>query len=277
MHVSGKVFTFYSMKMGVGRSMALASTAWILARKGNRVLVIDWDFDNPGIFRYFNTPSSENEVVKSSPGLIDLCWEAVRAGGRQHKDILGKDSGYVSSPISAYITSLHHEFGKDGKVDIMPAGQQDRKFNVRLRYFSWSEFSDRFDGKAIFEAMFDWMVAEYDYVLIDSLNGRVRSSELFPFARTDKLVVCFTFDQDSINTTAQAAAFIKSRMAPKLQVFPTPMRVQYAETALLNQLRAMAQHVFAPHPTYVSQGDRKQYWGVVEIPEVPSYAYALVL
>ncbi|RMH39298.1 MAG: hypothetical protein D6694_11330, partial [Gammaproteobacteria bacterium] len=35
---------FYSVKGGVGRSTALAATAWYLAKKGKRVLVIDMDF-----------------------------------------------------------------------------------------------------------------------------------------------------------------------------------------------------------------------------------------
>ncbi|RMH40429.1 MAG: ParA family protein, partial [Gammaproteobacteria bacterium] len=35
---------FFSVKGGVGRSTALAATAWYLAKKGKRVLVIDMDF-----------------------------------------------------------------------------------------------------------------------------------------------------------------------------------------------------------------------------------------
>ena len=37
----GKIVTFYSFKGGVGRTMALANVAWILASNGLRVLVAD--------------------------------------------------------------------------------------------------------------------------------------------------------------------------------------------------------------------------------------------
>jgi cellulose biosynthesis protein BcsQ len=45
----GKIITFYSYKGGTGRSMALANVAWILASKGMRVLMVDWDGRPAGI------------------------------------------------------------------------------------------------------------------------------------------------------------------------------------------------------------------------------------
>ncbi len=40
---------FFSIKGGVGRSTALAATAWALAQAGKRVLVIDLDLESPGL------------------------------------------------------------------------------------------------------------------------------------------------------------------------------------------------------------------------------------
>ncbi|GAA0776802.1 AAA family ATPase [Castellaniella ginsengisoli] len=40
---------FFSIKGGVGRSTALAATAWHLAQSGNRVLVLDLDLESPGL------------------------------------------------------------------------------------------------------------------------------------------------------------------------------------------------------------------------------------
>ena len=50
-HRNGRVLTFYSYKGGTGRSMALANVGWILASAGKRVLLIDWDFEAPGLHR----------------------------------------------------------------------------------------------------------------------------------------------------------------------------------------------------------------------------------
>lgn len=40
---------FFSIKGGVGRSTALAATAWTLAQAGKRVLVLDLDLESPGL------------------------------------------------------------------------------------------------------------------------------------------------------------------------------------------------------------------------------------
>jgi hypothetical protein len=40
---------FFSIKGGVGRSTALAATAWSLAQAGQRVLVLDLDLESPGL------------------------------------------------------------------------------------------------------------------------------------------------------------------------------------------------------------------------------------
>jgi hypothetical protein len=40
---------FFSIKGGVGRSTALAATAWSLAQAGKRVLVLDLDLESPGL------------------------------------------------------------------------------------------------------------------------------------------------------------------------------------------------------------------------------------
>src|SRR5687768_18601726 len=75
--MSGSVITFYSYKGGVGRSMALANIAVLLARRGHRVLAVDWDPEAPGLERYFSYFSLENEAA----GLLRMFAGA--SGGRK--------------------------------------------------------------------------------------------------------------------------------------------------------------------------------------------------
>lgn len=46
---AGAIVTFYSFKGGVGRTTALVSCAWQLARENKRVVVIDLDLEAPGL------------------------------------------------------------------------------------------------------------------------------------------------------------------------------------------------------------------------------------
>ncbi len=69
------VVTFYSFKGGVGRSMALVNVAAELARRGERVLVVDFDLEAPGLDTFDITASRE-----SGRGLLDLVCDFRRSG-----------------------------------------------------------------------------------------------------------------------------------------------------------------------------------------------------
>jgi MinD-like ATPase involved in chromosome partitioning or flagellar assembly len=70
--MNASIVTFYSYKGGVGRSMALANVAVLLARRSLKVLAVDWDLEAPGLepyFSYFNIPPG-------GPGLLRMFMEA---------------------------------------------------------------------------------------------------------------------------------------------------------------------------------------------------------
>jgi hypothetical protein len=71
------IYTFYSYKGGVGRSMALANVAEYLYRKGLKVVIIDWDLEAPGLESFFYDPKEKEgeeqlSQIRSQLGLIDL-------------------------------------------------------------------------------------------------------------------------------------------------------------------------------------------------------------
>jgi MinD-like ATPase involved in chromosome partitioning or flagellar assembly len=72
-----QIITFYSYKGGVGRTMALVNAAYVLAREGYRVLMVDLDLEAPGMTHFF----AESIRSQKSQGLrdsIDLLLEAKR-------------------------------------------------------------------------------------------------------------------------------------------------------------------------------------------------------
>jgi len=71
------IYTFYSYKGGVGRSMAMANVAEHLYRRGLRVVMIDWDLEAPGLESFFydvsETKGQEGvKAIRARLGLVDL-------------------------------------------------------------------------------------------------------------------------------------------------------------------------------------------------------------
>lgn len=105
---------FYSVKGGVGRSTAVAVTAWHLARQGKNVLVLDLDLESPGVSANL---LSEERMPKH--GLVDwLVEELVENGDAVKNDLTG-------------ISDLSKEL--DGEIRVVPAyGKQPGEYISKL-------------------------------------------------------------------------------------------------------------------------------------------------
>lgn len=84
---------FFGVKGGVGRSSALTALALHLSNQGKRVLVIDADFESPGV-----SSSLLDVNVKPDFGLID--WFAAEALGYEELEDFAQQKIVETSPLS---------------------------------------------------------------------------------------------------------------------------------------------------------------------------------
>jgi cellulose biosynthesis protein BcsQ len=144
------VVTFYSYKGGVGRTMALVNTAAVLALRGRKVLIVDFDLEAPGISTY-----SPFSGLTNAKGVVE----------------------YVSEYIESAIAPKVREFIVESKLGsasvwAMPAGKRDREYSTRLNSIDWQALYAVQSGYLFFEDLKQqWREQEFDYVLIDSRTG----------------------------------------------------------------------------------------------------------
>jgi cellulose biosynthesis protein BcsQ/tetratricopeptide (TPR) repeat protein len=306
----GRVLTFYSYKGGTGRSMALANVAWILASAGRKVLVIDWDLEAPGLHRYFR-PFLIDDELAASDGLIELvdnyANEAIRP---VDPDAPPAPDWYIAyADFRDYVVSVNFDyFPGGGKIDFLPAGRQNDRYAITVNSFNWQNFYDRLGGGGFFEAVKTQARAHYDYVLIDSRTGVSDTAGICSVQMPDSLVVCFTYNNQSIKG-AVAVAQSAVRMRRKLdeqrreqrravaaavagdnrqpfavedtpapyRMFPVGMRVDAGESDRLAVRQWFARASFADLVTHIPASSLHEYWTGVEIPQTPFYAYEEVL
>ncbi|NJP23285.1 FxSxx-COOH system tetratricopeptide repeat protein [Microbispora hainanensis] len=269
---NGHIVTFYSYKGGTGRTMALANTAWILASNGHRVLVVDWDLESPGLHKFFR-PFLDGDMISGTTGVIDLIKEFAWAATRPEPRPADWHTRYAD--VGRHVLSVEWpHFPDGGSLDFLPAGRQNRDYSSLVSTFDWDNFYERLGGGQFLDALRVDMRRGYDYVLIDSRTGLSDIADICTVHFPDTVVTCFTLSDQSIEGAARVASEIAERFPDRrIRILPVPMRVDDAEKEKLDAGRAFARSQFEGFPSDLGQDQAGSYWGAVEIPYKPFYAY----
>ncbi|GAA2868154.1 hypothetical protein Acy02nite_09290 [Actinoplanes cyaneus] len=270
----GQIITFYSFKGGVGRTMALANVAWILAGTGRRVLTVDWDLESPGLHRYYS-PFLADRDLRQSPGVIDMITRFERRAGEAESRGEGLRSEEIRrlTRIQEYATSLErYEFPRGGSIDFVPSGRQAPEYSDTVSNFDWETFYSRLNGAEFLVSLAQDMREHYDVVLIDSRTGLSDNAGICTVTLPDTVVNCFAYNNQSIEGAVAVANDIR-RLGNDIRILPVPSRVEDGEAAKLNKRRVLAQQKFSEFVSALGHADPSKYWGQVEQPYKPFYAY----
>lgn len=298
------IFTFYSYKGGVGRSMALANVAEWLYQQGLRVVMIDWDLEAPGLenFFYSRTEDAANlELIQSQLGLIDL----LIAYKRQFPHLSWpKSEGAALSPeaqvealrmleenllpLSTALFPIHPPGstpnGRDGALWLLPAGLRGKDrfaaYAQAVQTFDWSDFYADFQG----ELYFDWLRRQLltqnqvDLVLIDSRTGVTEMGGVCTRQMADVVVsFCVPNAQNLRGVEEMARSFtrpeiIEHRHRP-LDLVIVPTRIDISELADRNAFEQLFRQHLDPFTPASFRNLETNFWEL-RIPYVPKYAYA---
>jgi MinD-like ATPase involved in chromosome partitioning or flagellar assembly len=271
----GEVVTFYSYKGGTGRSMALANVAWILAANGKRVLVIDWDFEAPGLHRYF-LPFLQDPDLLETQGLLDLLWDYVETAlTRPNSRPVGMTVLTDLADAQRHAVPLEFPFeSSEGCVHFLASGQQSPDYAARVQDFDWQAFYERLGGAQFIDALRGRSKEVYDYVLVDSRTGLSDTSSICTIHMPDTVVLCFTYNRQSIKgVEAVGHSVSKNRSDRAVRLLPIPMRVELASRDLLEPAKAVARDSLDRFlPDQWDHAAREEYWDNCEIAQYTKYA-----
>jgi len=171
--------TFYSYKGGVGRTLALANVATLLARdRGEPCRVLVWDFDLP------------------APGLQDV----VKCKWTEKIGFVDYLCSYLRNAEVDDISKYIHRTSIPG-VDILPAGFMGREYAQKLEEIQWQEIYEDargFQFIAKTKMQISQMQPAYDYVLIDSLTGYSDVGGICVNQLADVVVLIFRLNYQNI-------------------------------------------------------------------------------
>lgn len=222
-----QIVTFYSYKGGVGRSMALANIAVLLARRDLRVLAVDWDLEAPGLEHYFDY----FDLSIKRGGLLPFLVE-------QHAQLAGGEPR-----VDHY---RHHlwtiDVGGAHRLSLLGSGRATHADYAHvLEHFAWTAFFERGGGDFL-EQLRDRWRADFDIVLIDSRTGVSDAGGICTIQMPDVLVTMFTANYQSVlgvRDVIQSAQAARQRLAYDRMaqtVLPLPSRFpQGSDSELSNE------------------------------------------
>ena len=218
------VFTFYSYKGGVGRSLAVMNVAYTLAGWGRHVLMVDMDLEAPGISSFLQRSNELAEPNSAHPkDVLTLLGEAARIlrnGGApdEMECSLPPVSNYIRSVAEERLAALRPQLGLLGRLDVLgtdlsrdylgrlaqlglkdlPQGQLIALSRLLHRYLKAQIFPHRPLGIEDFEPPIQ---TPYDYVLIDSRTGITEIGGLCVGPLADRLVVITGLNDQNVSGT----------------------------------------------------------------------------
>jgi hypothetical protein len=260
--------------------MAVANIGVFLARmhraRQQRVLMIDWDLEAPGLYAYF-AEESDPEAGKQA-GLIEY-FESLRSAVENDPELYRRVARGQATPDSVAPLSPFVMRDVLPGLDLMNAGLLDGTYYQRVSGFDWAGLWDR--RPALFRAFRDQLSSQYAVCLIDSRTGYNDTSGICTAVMPEKLVPVFTLNRQSCEGTIRIVEeSVRFRMRSDdirpLAVFPLASRVENGELKerenwLLRFERAFEASFRSVYDLEFC--DLREYFRDVLIPYVPYFAY----
>ncbi len=194
------LFTFYSFKGGVGRTMALLNTAAILAGRGFRVLMMDLDLEAPGLSYLEHESNGDKDI----PGFVDLLYDVTTKG--QEAPLACENSAEAIKPY-LHTISVPDEVRKfdDGVLYIMPAGMLDKNYERRRLELDLPRLYREGRGQPLIQLLKQRIIESrmFDYVLIDSRTGFSDESGICIRDLADRLMVVMGLNRQNVQGTSR--------------------------------------------------------------------------
>jgi len=214
-----KTITFYSYKGGVGRSLALVNIATRLSEMGQKVCIIDFDLDAPGL--HFKLQRAYEIPKVMEVGLVDYIY---------HYAV----DGIVEKKIKDFSYQLKPKNPTSKPITFVPAGNiESNDYWQMLSFIPWSKlfYAEDSEGVDFFLDLKAKIEAEFDpdFLLIDSRTGITDIAAITLKIFADEVVVLAANNEENLFGCKR---ILKNLYDPDHALFGTAPKITFVLTRL---------------------------------------------
>lgn len=270
-----KIVTFYSYKGGVGRSMAMANVAHLLAEKYRyKVIIVDWDLEAPGLHKFFDI--DDEKIIN---GLIDIFYDYKNLM-KQKISSMGEDFINIDKYILKILDSSHN----GGSISIIPAGRQNLNYASKVNNFDWDEFYENWHGFGFIEYLKEQLKKRADIIMVDSRTGVTDIGGICTLQMPDVVVLLFSLNEQGISGTEMIIESIlrksikvsEEKVPPKLIIVPSRVE-KYLEKKIKDKWELKSAERFAEYLPEKGKENALIYMKKKSIPYVGYYSFGEML
>ena len=222
--------TFYSYKGGVGRTSALINAAILRAISGDRVVVIDFDFEAPGISAYVKELAKNFDCdidLDARPGLLEYLYDSIY-------------TEEVPNLIDYSITNEDLGLEIEGRIHIIGAGDTTQSnYAQKFSAMNWHDIFEECQGELLLTNFKKQIEKEFegpDHVFIDSRTGISEVGGVCTKYLADSVVILSSLnEQNIVGTTRVYDAFSKSNLNTILVASNVPVGLPWGENQLFSK------------------------------------------
>lgn len=219
--------TFYSYKGGVGRTSALVNSALLRAISGDRVVIIDFDLEAPGVSSYIKGLLKDKDYeLDKREGILEYLSGAIK-------------SNHIPTLSPMALTEKDFDIKVEGKIWFIGAGNtSSMEYSQTLTSLNWTEIFAENNGRLILENFKRQIEKEFDgpdYVFIDSRTGITEIGGVCTRYLADEVVILSSLNnQNVIGTSKVVKSFEKATIPTILVASNVPVGLPWGNNQLFS-------------------------------------------
>jgi len=228
-----KVITFYSIKGGVGRSLAAANFAIYLGRLGLKTVIIELNLEAPSLVAKLRL-----DMKPDQKGILNY--------------LLSFQKGSLPESVEPYLVPVAIKGVRispsETSIWLLPAGYwSSSNYHYELSELDWNALLGKTKSESPFSRLLEQLQAtlEPEYVVIDSRGGLSEATSAINLELAHEVVIFSTWSNENVDAIRQLSLMIKKESSQRESGRNVSIKIVFSRVPMVSNIEELRRDCFA--------------------------------